>query len=47
MMSVKAYAKKMALKAELAKATGVRLVVITPEQVGRLEVPFLPWLRPR
>lgn len=44
MLGEKVYAAKMADKRKLADALGIRLLVITPEDLSQLEVPFLPWL---
>lgn len=44
MLGERVYAAKMADKRKLADALGIRLLVVTPEDLSQLEVPFLPWL---
>jgi hypothetical protein len=44
MMSEAHYAAKMAEKVELAKASGIRIVVVEPTDATRLQVVFAPWM---
>ncbi|MFB9784296.1 hypothetical protein [Rhodococcus baikonurensis] len=44
MMSVKSYAAKMNIKRALAESAGIKLVIVTPSDLGNLEAIFLPWI---